>query len=117
MTQLACRDRSYCVSSVFYASTSLSAGASLGTINPNKTTSPKCCVLPQLRCFSDHSKVNVTAGDSKQAPARRALDGKLITAVEMLGKASLSETLIKFQESIDLSRSQRCQITAVTRTT
>lgn len=65
MAQLACRDLSYCVSSVFYASTALSAGASLGTINPNKTTSPKCCVLPQLRWFSDHSKVNVTAGDSK----------------------------------------------------
>lgn len=48
---------------------------------------------------------------------RRAMDWKLITAVEMLRKASLSETLIKFQESIDLSRSQRCQITAVTRTT
>lgn len=45
------------------------------------------------------------------------MDWKLITAVEMLGKAFLSETLIKFQESIDLSRSQRCQITAVTRTT
>lgn len=65
MAQLACRDLSYCVSSVFYASTALSAGASLGTINPNKTTSPKCCVLPQLRWFSDHSKVNITAGDSK----------------------------------------------------
>lgn len=35
------------------------------------------------------------------------MDWKLITAVEMLRKASLSETLIKFQESIDLSRSQK----------